>query len=105
MGTRTQPTSGRRTRQLGLPFLAKSGHQSVTRPRSLGSGYACPVRLSEFWKRMDVQFGESYAHSVAADYRVTALGGTVNEALTRGDSPKSVWRAVCTEFNPSGPLH
>lgn len=56
------------------------------------------VRLSEFWKRMEARFGTAYAHSLAADYRVTALGGTVNEAIERGEEPRSVWRAVCQEF-------
>jgi hypothetical protein len=56
------------------------------------------VRLSDFWKRMEARFGDSYAHSLAADYRVTRLGATVAEALERGDSPQAVWRAVCQEF-------
>lgn len=55
--------------------------------------------MSDFWKRMDRRFGATYARSVAADYRVSALGATVNEALERGDSPKAVWLAVCAEFD------
>lgn len=47
---------------------------------------------------MEARFGTSYAYSLAADYRVTVLGATVNDAIERGDSPKSVWRAVCQEF-------
>jgi len=57
------------------------------------------VRLSDFWKRMEARFGTSYAHSLAADYRVTALGATVRDALERGDTPQAVWRAVCQEFD------
>ncbi|HEY0168529.1 MAG TPA: DUF3046 domain-containing protein [Jatrophihabitans sp.] len=57
------------------------------------------MRLSEFWQRMEAGFGSAYAHSLAADYRVTALGATVNDAIARGDSPKSVWRALCQEFD------
>ena len=30
---------------------------------------------------MEVRFGSGYAHSLAADYRVTALGATVNDAI------------------------
>lgn len=56
------------------------------------------MRLSEFWQRMETRFGSSYARSLAADYRVTGLGATVNDAIERGDSPKLVWRAVCQEF-------
>jgi hypothetical protein len=48
---------------------------------------------------MESRFGSAYARSVAADYRVTALGATINDAIERGDSPKSVWRAVCEEFD------
>ena len=65
--------------------------------------YAGLVRLSDFWWRMERRFGESYARSLAADYRVSALGATVNEALERGDPPKAIWRAVCQELDvPSG---
>jgi len=56
------------------------------------------MRISDFWKRMEARFGVTYAHSLAADYRVSLLGATVNEALERGDSPKSVWQAVCQEL-------
>jgi hypothetical protein len=48
---------------------------------------------------MEARFGVGYAHSLAADYRVTSLGATVREALERGDSAQSVWRAVCQEFD------
>ena len=47
---------------------------------------------------MDARFGSAYARSVASDYRLTSLGTTIDDALERGDSPKSVWRAVCEEF-------
>ena len=57
------------------------------------------VRLSEFWQRMDAQFGTVYAHSVAKDYRVPALGRTVDDALESGVPAKQVWRAVCAEFH------
>jgi hypothetical protein len=62
------------------------------------------VRLSEFWQRMEQGFGRTYARSMAADYRVSLLGATVDEALARGDSPKSVWRAVCQEFDVAANL-
>lgn len=57
------------------------------------------MRISDFWRRMEHRFGASYAHSLAADYRVPELGATVNEALERGDAPKAVWHAVCREFD------
>jgi Protein of unknown function (DUF3046) len=47
---------------------------------------------------MDGRFGADYAKSVAADFRLSSLGATVNEALERGDSTKAVWRAVSDEI-------
>jgi Protein of unknown function (DUF3046) len=56
------------------------------------------VRLSDFWKRMEDQFGATYARSLARDYRVPALDGSVEHALEAGVPAKEVWRAVCAEF-------
>jgi Protein of unknown function (DUF3046) len=47
---------------------------------------------------MDERFGAAYARSLAADYRVPALGSTIDEALAAGVEAKDVWRAVCAEF-------
>jgi hypothetical protein len=47
---------------------------------------------------MEARFGAGYAQSVAADYRLPVLGATINEALAAGVEAKSVWRAVCAEF-------
>ena len=66
--------------------------------------YAGWVRLSDFWYRMDSRFGEIYARSVAADYRLPLLGTTVDDALERGVSAKTVWRAVCEEFGAPAQL-
>ena len=55
-----------------------------------------PVRLTEFWKRMENSFGAAYARSFAADQVLSTLGGrTVERALADGDDAKAVWRAVC----------
>lgn len=62
------------------------------------------VRLTEFWRRMEARFGAGYAHSVAADYRLPALGATVEEALARGSAPKEIWRAVCADLDVPGHL-
>ncbi|WP_043603949.1 MULTISPECIES: DUF3046 domain-containing protein [Protofrankia] len=57
------------------------------------------MRLTEFWARMNKQFGSGYAESVARDHVVAGLGGvTVEAALARGDDAKDVWRAVREEF-------
>jgi Protein of unknown function (DUF3046) len=54
------------------------------------------VRLTEFWQRMENQFGPAYADSFARDFVIAELGGrTVREALAQGVSAKDVWRAVC----------
>jgi hypothetical protein len=60
--------------------------------------------LSDFWQRMELRFGVAYARSIAADYRLPSLGATVDEALSRGDSPKTIWRAICQEFEVSSSL-
>jgi hypothetical protein len=68
--------------------------------RNHGRGSLSAVRLTEFWRRMDEQFGSVYAQSVAKDYVLDGLGGrTVTQALTEGEDAKTIWRAVCAAFN------
>ncbi len=63
-------------------------------PSTLGD-----VRLTEFWYRMNAQFGDVYAQSVAKDFVFDNLGGrTVERALADGVDAKVVWRAVCDTF-------
>jgi Protein of unknown function (DUF3046) len=62
------------------------------------------VRISEFWRRMDLRFGPVYARSLARDYRLPELSATVEEALEKGIPAKVVWRAVCAEFEVPGAL-
>jgi hypothetical protein len=58
------------------------------------------MRTTEFWARMNTQFGEVYAQSLAKDYVFANLGGrTVERALADGVDAKVVWRAVCDTFN------
>lgn len=65
-------------------------------------GYRSVVRLTEFWERMNAQFGASYAESLAKDYVFANLGGrTITQALADGEDAKTVWRAVCETF----PVH
>ena len=56
------------------------------------------MRLTDFWNRMEERFGAAYAHSLAADYRLPALGATVDEAIASGVETKEIWRAVSAEF-------
>jgi len=65
-----------------------------------GPGSLSAVRLTEFWRRMDEQFGPEYAQSVAKDYVLAGLGGrTITQALTDGEDVKAIWRAVCAAFD------
>jgi len=58
------------------------------------------MRLTEFWSRMNEQFGDAYAESVAKDFVLSGLGDrTVNKALADGEDAKVVWRAVVETFN------
>ena len=58
------------------------------------------VRLTVFWDRMNRQFGEHYAASVAKDYVLAGIGErTVSQALADGEDVKTVWLAVCDAFN------
>ncbi len=64
------------------------------------------VRLTVFWQRMNEQFGEGYADSVAKDYVLAELGGrTIEQALAEGESVKTVWAAVCAAFDVPQRLH
>lgn len=57
------------------------------------------VRLTVFWDRMNSQFGENYAASVARDYVLAGVGGrTVNQALADGEDVRKIWQAVCDAF-------
>lgn len=57
------------------------------------------MRLTDFWDRMDRQFGKGYADSVARDQLIAGLGHrSVYEALAAGEDAKVVWLAVCEHF-------
>lgn len=56
--------------------------------------------MTVFWDRMNRQFGEAYAPSLARDYVIAGLGGrTVDQALADGVEAKAVWLAVCEAFD------
>ncbi len=55
--------------------------------------------MTEFWERMNAQFGEAYAQSLAKDHVFAGLGGrTIAQALGEGEDAKAVWHAVCETF-------
>lgn len=56
------------------------------------------VRLSEFWRLMDDEFGAGYARMLAADLVLASLDGrSALHALEAGYPPKQVWLAVCDQ--------
>jgi Protein of unknown function (DUF3046) len=57
------------------------------------------VRISEFWRRMDLCFSPAYARTLAREYYLPTLRATVDQALASGVAAKDVWRAVCAEFD------
>ena len=84
----------RRTPSTGTSPTPASPRESPASRR-----YSGAVRLTAFWERMNAQFGESYAASVAKDQVLARLGGrTVQQALADGIDPKIVWAAVCDTF-------
>ena len=46
------------------------------------------MRLTEFWQRMEASSAGPTRDSVAADYRLTGLGSTVDEAIAAGVETK-----------------
>jgi hypothetical protein len=58
------------------------------------------VRLQEFWSRLDAQFGSMRAQSVARDHVFAVLGGrSATEAIEAGVPVRTVWLAVCEDFD------
>lgn len=57
------------------------------------------MRHTEFWARMEQTLGPAYARSWAEQHVLRELGErTVLEALSAGEQPKGVWRAVWAEL-------
>lgn len=54
------------------------------------------MRISDFWRLMDDEFGAAYSRVLAADLVLGAVGGmTAAQALDSGRDPKAVWLAIC----------
>ena len=72
-----------------------TGPQGATQ-RSRQVGKDVPVRLTDFWERMDALFGPDYARSWARDFSLSALDGrTVEQAIAAGIETREIWEAVC----------
>lgn len=58
------------------------------------------MRVSEFWSRVDDEFGAAYAQSLARSHVMAALGDrTAVEALASGVPPREVWLALCAAMD------
>jgi len=58
------------------------------------------VRITEFNERVTGLFGAAYGGSVLVDHVLSALGGrTAAQAIETGIEPRTVWRALCADFD------
>jgi Protein of unknown function (DUF3046) len=58
------------------------------------------MRMSDFWRLMDDEFGVAYARSLARDHVLGALDNrTALQALESGVSPREVWLALCADMD------
>ncbi|PPK98472.1 Protein of unknown function (DUF3046) [Kineococcus xinjiangensis] len=54
------------------------------------------MRLSDFWRLVDEEFGPAYGRSLTVDQVLFALGDrTPAQALSDGLEPRDVWFALC----------
>ena len=57
------------------------------------------VRLSEFWRLMDDEFGSGYSRVLARSHAIHALNDrSADEALEDGVGPREVWRTLCVDL-------
>lgn len=58
------------------------------------------MRLTEFNELVDGQFGPMRGRSLLVDHVLAALDGrTAAQAIEDGVEPRSVWRALCADFD------
>jgi hypothetical protein len=54
------------------------------------------VRISDFWRLMDDEFGAGYSRVLSSSLVLAGVGGrTADQALSAGVPPKQVWLALC----------
>jgi Protein of unknown function (DUF3046) len=54
------------------------------------------VRISDFWRLMDDEFGAGYSRVLGSSLVLAGVGGkTAVEALASGRGPREVWLAIC----------
>ncbi|MFK0083458.1 DUF3046 domain-containing protein [Glutamicibacter sp. NPDC090743] len=54
------------------------------------------MKISDFWRNMENEFGARYSHVLADSMALTELGSlTAAQALDKGIKPKRIWEALC----------
>ncbi|WP_120522283.1 DUF3046 domain-containing protein [Arthrobacter celericrescens] len=54
------------------------------------------MRISDFWRLMEDEFGSGYARVLAGSLVLAGVGGrTAGQALDAGVEPRKVWLAIC----------
>jgi hypothetical protein len=54
------------------------------------------VRISDFWRLMDDEFGAGYSRVLSSSLVLAGVGGrTADQALAAGIPPRQVWLAMC----------
>lgn len=56
------------------------------------------MKISEFRRACNAEFGEQYAAVVVRDHWLREVGATAEEAITSGVEPRRVWNALCDEL-------
>ncbi|HEX9226756.1 DUF3046 domain-containing protein [Arthrobacter sp. OVS8] len=54
------------------------------------------MRISDFWRLMDDEFGAGYSRVLSSSLVLAGVGGrTADQALGAGVPPRQVWLALC----------
>ncbi|MET3809802.1 DUF3046 domain-containing protein [Arthrobacter sp. UYEF3] len=54
------------------------------------------MRISDFWRLMDDEFGAGYSRVLSSSLVLAGVGGrTADQALSAGVPPRQVWAALC----------
>jgi hypothetical protein len=54
------------------------------------------MRISEYWRLMDDEFGAGYSRVLSSTLVLASVGNrTAEQALASGVDPRKVWLAVC----------
>ncbi|XTR52012.1 DUF3046 domain-containing protein [Pseudarthrobacter sp. So.54] len=54
------------------------------------------MRISDFWRLMDDEFGAGYSRVLSSSLVLAGVGSrTADQALSAGVAPRQVWLALC----------